>query len=355
MAPLKNLLGNMTGRRGRSLANMDPTMMMMAAQLINNSAPSTQRRSLMQGMPEAMMQGQQMDRQNKEYERQQAEHERTQNYRNAVKAALDKKGSMAKTPVPNPNYQPQVEGGQQLNSLMQPRTGLEQSLMDAQTSKQTPYDWRGDLAKAEAEFGTTQNAVTRALAAPKSIPIETNAAGYKVYNQPGTAIHGTRAFPGAEKPPTELSEAQRTKNASIDEGRYYMDRHWETHSPDDAEFRLDSQRDDNFSNMARLARTRKYGEDPGHREYLSRLDPNIYDPEQYQESLTEHQLGLGGKERDDEIKSLAGDLLRNLNPDDLGKAGGGLESFGVSRREFKAALEALGTPEETIDFIMDKI
>ena len=89
MAPLKNLLGNMTGRRGRSLANMDPTMMMMAAQLINNSAPSTQRRSLMQGMPEALMRGQQMDRQNKEYERQQAELARQQKYSAMVAAAVN--------------------------------------------------------------------------------------------------------------------------------------------------------------------------------------------------------------------------------------------------------------------------
>ena len=344
------LFGNFGRKMNTSLANMDPTTLSIAARLIANSAPSPRRKSPFEGLDEAFYRGQQMQRQNEAYKRQQDEYARQDSLRTAIAAANKLKGTMVSQPQPNPNFQPQVEGGQPLTSLMQPRTRLEQSLINTPASQMRPFDYRGAMESALSQHGSPDAALSYALREPKKREIRNDQNGVPRY-----VDTGERAFEGVEPEAAELTESQRTKNAAIDEGRFYMDRHWETHSPDDTEFRLDSQRDDNFSNMARLARTRKYGDDPGHRKYLSKLDPAIYDPEQYQESLVEYQLGLGERERAEGVKFLAGDLLRNLNPDDLARAGAGLESFGVSRKEFKAALKALDTPEETIDFIMDRI
>ena len=61
---------------GNSLSNMDPMMLSIASQLINNSAPSTQRRSLLQGMGPAILQGQQMQQAAAERKRQEEDRKR---------------------------------------------------------------------------------------------------------------------------------------------------------------------------------------------------------------------------------------------------------------------------------------
>jgi hypothetical protein len=71
MAPrsLTQMFGGMGKRMGNSLSNMDPMMLSIASQLMANSAPSTRRRSLMEGMGPAILQGQQMQRQAAERKR----------------------------------------------------------------------------------------------------------------------------------------------------------------------------------------------------------------------------------------------------------------------------------------------
>jgi hypothetical protein len=234
------LFGNFGRKMNTSLANMDPRMMMMAAQLLNNSGRSTQRRGLMQGMPEAIMAGQQMQRQNEAYKRQQDEYARQKRYSSLVAAAVahdpqkeaDRLNLMSGARAPAP--QPEAVSGP-------PAGGLQQSLATYTPTpvKPLPYDLAKTLTGIQAEHGGaagTDAVVQRALAAPKSIPITTNAAGYKVYNRPGTPEHGTRVFPGAEKPADTLTNAQMNKNNKIREARKYMESWHQSHDRDELKF-----------------------------------------------------------------------------------------------------------------------
>jgi len=73
MASFTSLLGNLGRRMNTSLSNMDPMMLSIASQLMANSAPSTRRRSLMEGMGPAILQGQQMQQAAAERARQEEE------------------------------------------------------------------------------------------------------------------------------------------------------------------------------------------------------------------------------------------------------------------------------------------